>query len=217
MTSEQEKRSRLIRSVSRGIRTPLNAVLGLTTLMNMTKDSEDMKQFARQIQAQVQKVMAVLEDSREERKPVDLGDCAQQAAGGAKRLEDVHVLLAEDGELNAEIIQKLLTNEGAACDRVADGLQALRQFEAAAGTYDVILMDMQMPVMDGCEAARAIRASGREDAENIPIIAMTANSFDDVRERIFEAGMNGYLGKPVEPGKLACAVRAAKEGSAPYM
>ena len=218
VTSEQEKRSRLIRSVSRGIRTPLNAVLGLTTLMNMTQASEDMKQFARQIQAQVQKVMAVLEDSREERKPVDLGDCAQQAAGGAKRLEGVHVLLAEDGELNAEIIQKLLTNEGAACDRVADGLQALRQFEAAAaGTYDVILMDMQMPVMDGCEAARAIRASGREDAENIPIIAMTANSFDDVRERIFEAGMNGYLGKPVEPGKLACAVRAAKEGSAPCM
>ena len=120
--------------------------------------------------------------------------------------------------MNAEIIQKLLTNEVAACDRVADGLQALRQFEAAAaGTYDVILMDMQMPVMDGCEAARAIRASGREDAESIPIIAMTANSFDDVRERIFEAGMNGYLGKPVEPGKLACAVRAAKEGSAPCM
>ena len=218
VTSEQEKRSRLIRSVSRGIRTPLNAVLGLTTLMNMTKDSEDMKQFARQIQAQVQKVMAVLEDSREERKPVDLGDCAQQAAGGAKRLEGVRVLLAEDGELNAEIIQKLLTNEGAACDWVADGLQALRQFEAAAaGTYDVILMDMQMPVMDGCAAARAIRASGREDAESIPIIAMTANSFDDVRERIFEAGMDGYLGKPVEPGKLACAVRAAKEGSTPCM
>ena len=145
-------------------------------------------------------------------------DANRKAAGGAKRLEGVRVLLAEDGELNAEIIQKLLTNEGAACDRVADGLQALRQFEAAAdGTYDVILMDMQMPAMDGCEAARAIRASGREDAERIPIIAMTANSFDDVRERIFEAGMNGYLGKPVEPGKLACAVRAAKEGSAPCM
>lgn len=218
VTNEQEKRSSLIRSVSRGIRTPLNAVLGLTTLMNMTKDGEDMKRFARQIQAQVQKVMAVLEDDREGRKPVDLGDCTQQAAGGAKRLEGVRVLLAEDGELNAEIIQKLLTDEGAACDRVADGLQALRRFEAAAaGTYDVILMDMQMPVMDGCEAARAIRASGRADAENIPIIAMTANSFDDVRERIFEAGMDGYLGKPVEPGKLACAVRAAKEGGASCM
>ena len=189
MTSEQEKRSRLIRSVSRGIRTPLNAVLGLTTLMNMTKDSEDMKQFARQIQVQVQKVMAVLEDSREERKPVDLGDCAQQTAGGAKRLEGVRVLLAEDGELNAEIIQKLLTNEGAACDRVADGLQALRQFEAAAaGTYEVILMDMQMPVMEGIEATKKIRNSVRED-NDVPIFAMTANTFATDRKRCADAGM----------------------------
>ena len=83
VTSEQEKRSRLIRSVSRGIRTPLNAVLGLTTLMNMTKDSEDMKQFARQIQAQVQKVMAVLED-----RPGGAQTCRfgrLRAAGGGRR------------------------------------------------------------------------------------------------------------------------------------
>ena len=103
-------------------------------------------------------------------------------------------------------------------DWAENGSKAVDQFEASdPGSYFAIFMDMQMPVMDGCAAARAIRASGREDAENIPIIAMTANSFDDVRERIFEAGMNGYLGKPVEPGKLACAVRAAKEGSAPCM
>ena len=209
--SEQDQRSRLIRSVSRGIRTPLNAVLGLTILMNKTKDGEDMKRFARQIQTQVQKMMAVLENEREERKPVDLGECARQTAGdGAKRLEGVRVLLAEDGDMNAEIIQRLLLNEGAACDRAADGLQALRQFEASSpGAYNAILMDMQRPVMDGCEAARAIRAGNRADAAEIPIIAMTANTFDDVRERIFEAGMDGYLGKPVEPGKLACAVRAA--------
>ena len=211
VVSEQDKRSRLIRSVSRGIRTPLNAVLGLTILMNKTKDGEDVKRFARQIQTQVQKVMAVLENEQEERRPVDLGACARPAINdGAKRLEGVRILLAEDGDMNAEIIQRLLMNEGAACDRAADGLQALRQFEASsAGTYDAILMDMQMPVMDGCEAARAIRADSRADAADIPIIAMTANSFDDVRERIFEAGMDGYLGKPVEPGKLACAVRAA--------
>ena len=78
-----------------------------------------------------------------------------------------------------------------------------------AGTYDVVLMDMQMPVMDGCEAARAIRRCGRAGAADIPIIAMTANAVEDVRERIFDAGMDGYLGKPVEPDKLACAVIAA--------
>lgn len=89
-------------------------------------------------------------------------------------------------------------------------MQALRRFEAVeAGTYDVVLMDMQMPVMDGCEAARAIRRCGRAGAADIPIIAMTANAFEDVRERIFDAGMDGYLGKPVEPDKLACAVIAA--------
>ena len=89
-------------------------------------------------------------------------------------------------------------------------MQALRRFEAVeAGTYDVVLMDMQMPVMDGCEAARAIRRCGRTGAADIPIIAMTANAFEDVRERIFDAGMDGYLGKPVEPDKLACAVIAA--------
>ena len=89
-------------------------------------------------------------------------------------------------------------------------MQALRRFEAVeAGTYDVVLMDMQMPVMDGCEAARAIRRCGRAGAADIPIIAMTANAFEEVRERIFDAGMDGYLGKPVEPDKLACAVIAA--------
>ena len=89
-------------------------------------------------------------------------------------------------------------------------MQALRRFEAVeAGTYDVVLMDMQMPVMDGCEAARAIRRCGRAGAADIPIIAMTANAFEDVRERIFDAGMDGYLGKPVEPDKLAYAVIAA--------
>ena len=129
------------------------------------------------------------------------------------RLEGIRVLLAEDGEMNAEIITRLLTNAGAQCDRAADGMQALRLFEAAqAGTYDVILMDMQMPVMDGCDASRAIRRSMKEDAAAIPIVAMTANTFDEVRERIFDAGMDGYLGKPVEPDKLSCALLAAVRG-----
>ena len=120
------------------------------------------------------------------------------------------MLLAEDSEMNAEIMIRLLTDAGAECDRAADGMQALRRFEAVEeGTYDVVLMDMQMPVMDGCEAARAIRRCGRAGAADIPIIAMTANAFEDVRERIFDAGMDGYLGKPVEPDKLACAVIAA--------
>ena len=128
------------------------------------------------------------------------------------------VLVAEDNDLNYEITAEQLRGYRVHCVRAVNGQDCLQRIEQAApDEFDAILMDMQMPEMDGCEAARAIRASGREDAEHIPIIAMTANSFDDVRERIFEAGMDGYLGKPVEPGKLACAVRAAKEGSASCM
>ena len=172
---------------------------------------DGLKKYASQIQGQVEKMIAVLND---EKTPMDLTAYADQAQEDAeKRLEGIRVLLAEDGEINAEIIMWLLTDAGAQCDRAADGLQALRLFEAAqAGTYDVILMDMQMPILDGCDATRAIRRSAKEDAAAIPIVAMTANAFDDVRERIFDAGMDGYLGKPVELGKLACAVLTAVRG-----
>ena len=208
MQREQEEKKRLYRSISRGIRTPLNVVVGLARLLTRTDDIETMKRYAGQMNGQIERVMAVLSD---EKKPVDLGAYASaQPRSTERRLTGLRVLLAEDSEMNAEIMIRLLTDAGAECDRAADGMQALRRFEAVeAGTYDVVLMDMQMPVMDGCEAARAIRRSGRAGAADIPIIAMTANAFEDVRERIFDAGMDGYLGKPVEPDKLACAVIAA--------
>ena len=208
---EQAERNRLYRSVSRGIRTPLNAVVGLTQLLMRTDDLPTVKRYVVQLGGQVERILAVLND---EKKPVDLSAYAdkrpEDKARKAQRLKGMRVLLAEDGDMNAEIVTRLLTEAGAACERAADGMQALQLFEAAQpGTYDVILMDMQMPVMDGCEAARAIRQSGRPDAAAIPIVAMTANALEDVRERIFDAGMDGYLGKPVEPDKLACAVLAA--------
>ena len=186
----------------------LNVVVGLARLLTRTDDIETMKRYAGQMNGQIERVMAVLSD---EKKPVDLGAYASaQPRSTERRLTGLRVLLVEDGEMNAEIMIRLLTDAGAECDRAADGMQALRRFEAVeAGTYDVVLMDMQMPVMDGCEAARAIRRCGRAGAADIPIIAMTANAFEDVRERIFDAGMDGYLGKPVEPDKLACAVIAA--------
>lgn len=208
MQREQEEKKRLYRSISRGIRTPLNVVVGLARLLTRTDDIETMKRYAGQMNGQIERVMAVLSD---EKKPVDLGAyVSAQPRSTERRLTGLRVLLAEDSEMNAEIMIRLLTDAGAECDRAADGMQALRRFEAVeAGTYDVVLMDMQMPVMDGCEAARAIRRCGRAGAADIPIIAMTANAFEDVRERIFDAGMDGYLGKPVEPDKLACAVIAA--------
>lgn len=114
-------------------------------------------------------------------------------------LNGLHFLVAEDNEINAEILSELLDIEGAACEITENGRLALERFAAAEkGEFDAILMDVQMPVMNGYEAAKAIRALEREDAGEIPIIAMTANAFaEDVKEAL-EAGMNAHVAKPID-------------------
>lgn len=113
------------------------------------------------------------------------------------------VLLAEDHPLNAEIAQKLLFKKQLMVDVAADGQSAVERFLAAdRGYYAAILMDIRMPVMNGLEAARAIRVSKHPDAKTIPIIAMTANAFDDDMRESIAAGMNAHLAKPIEPQKL---------------
>lgn len=110
-----------------------------------------------------------------------------------------HFLVAEDNEINAEIIEELLDIEEATCEIVGDGRQAVERFSGTQpGSFDAILMDIQMPVMNGHEAARAIRALDRQDAKLIPIIAMTANAFaEDVKDAM-EAGMDAHIAKPVD-------------------
>ncbi len=114
-------------------------------------------------------------------------------------LKGLRFLVAEDNDINAEILSELLDIEGAVCEIVENGQIAVARFaETEPGTFDAILMDVQMPVMNGYEAARAIRASGRADGEQIPIIAMTANAFaEDVRDAL-EAGMNAHVAKPID-------------------
>ena len=117
--------------------------------------------------------------------------------------EGSRILVVEDNELNAEIAQCLLEERGFQVDCVYDGSQAVERIASTPpGTYDVILMDIMMPVMDGLEAARAIRSMEREDCRTIPIIAMSANAFDDDLKKSVECGMDGHLSKPVEVGKL---------------
>ncbi len=114
-------------------------------------------------------------------------------------LRGMFFLVAEDNELNAEILSEMLDMEGAGCEIVPNGQAAVERFlQAGEDRYDMILMDVQMPVMDGYEATRRIRASGQPRGADIPIVAMTANAFaEDVRDAL-EAGMDGHLPKPID-------------------
>ena len=118
-------------------------------------------------------------------------------------LAGCRVLMAEDVAQNAEILEDLLSLEDIEAEHAVNGERAVAMFsEKPAGYYDAILMDVRMPVMDGLSATRAIRALDRPDAKTIPIIAMTANVFDEDVERSLDAGMNDHLAKPIEPERL---------------
>ena len=120
-----------------------------------------------------------------------------------KSLCGVKILLTEDNDLNAEIATELLREEGCAVDRAKDGVECVDLLEKAAnGTYRLILMDIQMPVMNGFEATRAIRAGDDPLWKTIPIIAMTANAFEEDKQKAIRAGMNAYIAKPIEAGRL---------------
>ena len=127
-------------------------------------------------------------DKREEQKDVS-----------EKSIKGLHILLAEDNELNMEIAEFVLQNEGADVTKAWDGQEAVELFRnSEPGEFDVILMDIMMPVMNGYEAAKMIRSLDREDAKEVPIIAMTANAFTEDRIRAKEAGMDEHVAKPVD-------------------
>ena len=118
-------------------------------------------------------------------------------------LQGKHVLLAEDNDLNAEIAEFILEDMGLVVDRVEDGIRCVAQMEQKpAGTYDLILMDIQMPHMDGYKATQAIRRLADQKKADIPIIAMTANAFEEDRKKALEKGMNGHIAKPVDIEKM---------------
>lgn len=119
--------------------------------------------------------------------------------GKEKPFEGLRFLAAEDNALNSEILCEFMKMYGALCVMKENGAQAVKEFEEKApGTYDAILMDIQMPEMDGYEAARTIRALNRPDADKIPIVAMTANAFAEDVQAAIEAGMNAHIAKPVD-------------------
>ena len=128
-------------------------------------------------------------------------------------LQGRHILLVEDNELNREIATTVLEEAGLVIDSAEDGTEAVEAVKTAPeGTYDLILMDIQMPVMDGYTAARTIRAMDDPAKSGIPIVAMTANAFEEDRQKAFDAGMNGHVPKPIDIPKLLETLKTILSG-----
>lgn len=144
----------------------------------------------------------------------DLNPAAPPAATDAQPLTDIsgmRVLVAEDNDLNLEIARCMLQDAGVKTAEARNGREAVEKFAASEeGAFDAILMDVMMPVMDGMQAARAIRALPRRDAADVPIIAMAANAFAEDQSRARDCGMTKYLTKPVDPAKLRAALSVCR-------
>lgn len=148
----------------------------------------------------------IAENRHDDRKEI----ASRKAA--AESLADLHILLAEDNDLNAEIAMTLLEEAGLKVDRAADGIQCVSRIEKEpAGTYALILMDIQMPNMDGYKATETIRQLPDPKKAAIPIIAMTANAFEEDRKMALAKGMNGYIAKPIDPAKMLAAMQEVIE------
>ncbi|MCI2049750.1 MAG: response regulator [Lachnospiraceae bacterium] len=145
----------------------------------------------------------------------------EEASGDTQSLTGLHILLCEDHPLNQEIAKALLSEKGAIVSIADDGQQGVEAFATStAGFYAAILMDIRMPVMNGYEAARAIRSLDRPDAATVPILAMTADAFTDDVQKCLDAGMNGHVSKPIDPPTLYSALllqvkRDGRENPAP--
>ena len=138
---------------------------------------------------------------------LDVDKCEEQEDVSGKSIKGLHILLVEDNELNMEIAEFMLQNEGAAVTKAWNGQEAVERFQKSGpGEFDVILMDIMMPVMNGYEATKKIRSLDREDAKVVPIIAMTANAFTEDRLRAKEAGMDEHIAKPVDVKLLVKAI-----------
>jgi len=186
----QEKRSESLKTPGTGL--GLSIVKRYVDLMGGTIDAKSVlhKGTVWTVVFPVCRVPAGREQNRKEEAAV-------------KSLSGMHVLLCEDNYMNTEIAVMLLKDRGILTDTAENGEAGVRLFSSSEeGYYSAVLMDLRMPVMDGNTAARTIRALGRSDAKSVPIIAMSADSFEESMREAEEAGMNGYLTKPIEPQKL---------------
>ena len=147
--------------------------------------------------------------------PVDVPERKKEEALQEKRdysrLAGMHILVAEDSDMNTEVVRTILSRMNISCDCVSDGQEAVEFFEnAPPGTYDVILMDLRMPVMNGYKAAAGIRSLDHPDAASVPILALSADVYQEDVKRAKDAGMTGHIGKPIRPETLYDALTDLK-------
>lgn len=139
-------------------------------------------------------------------------ECPTQAAPKANELSGMHILLVEDHPINAKVAKRMLESCGAAVDTAENGSLGYQKFsQSPAGAYDLIFMDIQMPVLNGYEATRKIRACAHPQAKSIPIVAMTANAYADDIDKSIECGMNGHIAKPISMNQLLRAIKSIKQ------
>ena len=145
-------------------------------------------------------------------RPAELPEKEQETKQNDDILKGIHILLVEDNELNTYVAKTILEQYSCIVDTAENGMAAITKFERSEENfYDVILMDVHLPVMDGIEATKRIRALGRSDAAAVPIIAMTAEAFDREKAQTLDAGMNAHIAKPIDVEILKKAIRSQLE------
>lgn len=200
------------------IRTSVNSIMGMLEMEE--KNAEDIELLKHIRKKEMQTIQEVLEVADRITKKngipqIDHGKDLDNKNTERNSIRGMHILLVEDNELNMDIAEYMLSDAGASIVKAVNGLEAWEQYHTKpAGSFDVILMDIQMPVMDGYEATIKIRSSGHGDAKTIPIIAMTAGVFPKDVEAAEQAGMSGYITKPLNGKELVNAVATVKKTGA---
>ena len=211
--SANHTKTRFLANMSHDIRTPINGILGMLTIVDTCRDNKDkMDDCLAKIDVSAKHLLSLVNDVLDmtklerdtftlESKPFNLDRVCIEAAEKTPPAGDLRgkrLLVVEDNELNMEIAEFMLKSTGAEVVPVYDGESAVKAYaQAAPGTYQAILMDLMMPVMDGYAATRAIRSSGRPDAGTIPIIAMSANAYAEDVQKCLDTGMNAHISKPL--------------------
>ena len=217
---ERQSRQNFLENMSHELRSQLNSVMGMASVAREGSDLNKIRYAMERIELVASNMIALLDDilfmsglesldaaddyesidtrPPEEEMQQSLRDARKKSAEILRGIPDCTILLAEDVEIHREIIFMYLEDTGIQIDVARTGTEALEMFRKNPDRYDLILMDVQMPEMDGHEAARRIRALPIERAKDVPIIAMTANALPDDEERSLSVGMDGHITKPVD-------------------